>query len=221
VKTVVAIDEDCDHPDCCFVEDTAFVVGSIAVICLLGHASRRGEEVPVERVLGNLVESVVRIQGPATIDGGDVLQIGNSLFIGLSSRTNTEAVAQLKSIFRDTVNIFEIPVVAGLHLKSVVSAFSSTIIVTAEGPVGDYVGAEIQKALPHIRIIKVRDQVASNVLRIGSTLIIQDGYPESEAVLENLCDEEGVQVVKLNMSELIKADGALTCCSILFDSTTT
>jgi len=141
------------------------------------------------------------------------------LLVGLSKRTNYEAVLQLRDIFNGSLKVFSIPVIEGLHLKSVISTFDSRILILGACQAGAYIADEIQKQSElkdNYSLIFVPDPVASNVLRIGTTLIMQEGFPMSEKVLQDLCDERGVKLIKLNMSELIKADGALTCCSILF-----
>lgn len=85
------------YPDSCFVEDTAIVIDELAIITSMGSASRRGETVAIEPELAKYRE-IVQIQLPATIEGGDVLQVGKKLFVGLSSRTNAEGIKELARI---------------------------------------------------------------------------------------------------------------------------
>jgi dimethylargininase len=214
----VAIDED--HPDCCFIEDTCIIVGNIAIISNMGALERRGEEISVKNILsefGMQYLSVKEIITPGTMDGGDILSIGNDLFVGISNRTNREALNQLGMLLEGKVNVYGLVVPSGLHLKSLISGFDQSTIIVAEGE-GEKVMEEIKTyegLKERYTFVIVPDEVAANVLRINDTLIIQDGFPRSEEILEDLCKKNGVSILKLNMSELIKADGALTCCSLL------
>lgn len=218
VQDVILIDADPKHPDCNFIEDTAIVVNNIAVISRMGAPERRGEELPIAEVLKSLGErKIIQLQEPATMDGGDILFTGKHLFVGLSKRTNKEALRQLGEIFDGKVSVVGIPVTEGLHLKSVISLFDADTLVVAATTAGHAIRSSIESAVKEYRFIEVPDAVASNVLRIGSTLIVQEGFLVSEAILQKLCDAESINLVKINMSELIKADGALTCGSLLFN----
>lgn len=219
VPNVIRLEADADHPDCNFIEDTAIVVGDIAVISNMGAIERRGEEMPVAQALEQLgVKNIVHLQSPSTMDGGDILFTGKHLFVGLSHRTNEYAVNQLKEIFQGKTEVIGIPVIEGLHLKSVVSFFDSETLVIAANPAGIKIQETIEQTTNgDYTFVSVPDATASNVLRIGSTLIVQDGFPESEAILQALCDQKMVTLMKITMSELIKADGALTCGSLLFN----
>jgi len=218
VPEVVRIDGDPNHPDCNFIEDTALIIGDQAVISRMGALERRGEERPVALALEKTGRKIVPLQSPATMDGGDILYAGRHLFVGLSSRTNESALEQLQNIFQNQCEVISISVTEGLHLKSLITCFDSDTLIVADTAGGREIQKEIERLAPSAyRFVLVPDPVASNVLRIGSTLIIQDGFPESEKILKDLCHQKKVQLEKLNMSELIKADGALTCGSLLFN----
>lgn len=217
IPNVIRMPADQTHPDCNFIEDTAIIVHDIAVISLMGAPERQGEEIPVAKTLAELGLSVIPLQAPATMDGGDILFTGKHLFVGLSKRTNQSALEQLKTIFQNKIEVIGIPVIEGLHFKSVISLFDSQTLIVADTPAGHKIQESIQNACNDYQFITVPDATASNVLKIGSTLIVQDNFPKSEAVLQKLCDENSVTVLKINMSELIKADGALTCGSLLFN----
>lgn len=220
VPEVVLLDADPNHPDCNFIEDTAIIVDDIAVISRMGAPERRGEEIPVATALEELgIINIVHLQSPATMDGGDILYTGKHLFVGLSKRTNEYALGQLKEIFSNKLEVVGIPVSEGLHLKSVISLFDSHTLIVA----GNRAGMEIRNAIEFTTdgdyaFVTVPDAVASNVLRIGPFLIVQEGFSASEAILQELCNRESVTLIKINMSELIKADGALTCGSLLFNA---
>ena len=218
VPNVVEIPADDAHPDCNFIEDTAIIVGDTAVISIMGARERRGEEIPVAKSLKKLgLKNIIPLRSPATMDGGDILFTGNHLFVGLSSRTNAEALKQLEQIFSDRIRVFGVPVTEGLHLKSVISFFDSSTLIVADSAAGHSIRDRINEVVPGAyEIVQVPDQVSANVLRMGSTVIVQKGFERSENILKELCDRKGVSLKTLDMSELIKADGALTCGSLLF-----
>jgi len=146
-----------------------------------------------------------------------VLFIGNDVFIGLSRRTNMEAIEQVREFLGNEVNVYALHVLEGLHLKSVVTGFDMRTLIVAQNRAGEGVVEEmkgIDGVAERYEFVFVPDDVAGNVLRLNDTLIVQDGFPRSEEVLGRLCMVNGVKMVKVNMSEFIKADGSLTCCSV-------
>ena len=207
------------HPDCCFIEDTAVIVGRRAAICQLGAQERQGEERVVRELLTSLGLETVDVSGDATVDGGDVLFTGRELIVGLSRRTNEAGARRLAKIFAGLCPVLTVPVEGTLHLKSLLSAWDPGTILIA----GDPAGRKIRESLEprrefqsQIRWVELPDSVAANVLAIGETIVIQAGFPRSEKILSALAAEKGKRLLKLEMSEMIKADGALTCCSLLF-----
>ena len=218
VRKVLVVPSDEASPDCCFIEDTAIVLGSTVIMTLMGADSRRDEMGPVLKIFQQIVAAGVRLrihllQEPATLDGGDVLQMGNKLFVGLSERSNEAALVQLRKIV--DMPVVSVPVVGGLHLKSVLSAIDDKTLVVADSPEARAMGEKIVGALPGSRMIAVPDTVCANVVRLGTSLLVQAGFPQSEEILGEKCRELGLKMVPVCMSELIKADGALTCCSII------
>ncbi|MBM4251682.1 MAG: hypothetical protein FJ146_06905 [Deltaproteobacteria bacterium] len=208
-----------DMPDSCFIEDTVVVVEDQAIITRPGAISRRGETVAVETHLKSLTAKFTQLKihhlsAGATLDGGDVLQIGGRVFVGLSRRTNAAAAYDLATMVNRPVH--SVKVASGLHLKSVLSAMDEQTLVVADHPEAMKMAAQMITALGNdLRVVKVPDVPASNVLRLGQTLVIQAGYEASAAILEHAAAERGLTVSKLHMSEFIKADGALTCCSVV------
>ena len=221
VPKVIRLEADPNHPDCNFIEDTAIIVNDIAVISRIGALERRGEEVPVAHALKELgIKKIIQIQPPGTMDGGDILYTGKHLFVGLSKRTNEYALNQLKEIFQNKTEVIGIPVTEGLHLKSVLSFFDSKTLIVAATPAGLKIQNDIESSTNGDYIfVSVPESTASNVLRIGTSLIVQEGFSASETLLQELCNQNHVTLIKINMSELIKADGALTCGSLLFNHT--
>jgi dimethylargininase len=217
IPKVIRLEADPNHPDCNFIEDTAIIVDDIAVISRMGAFERRGEEIPVAQALKAIgVRNILCLQSPGTMDGGDILYTGKHLFVGLSKRTNEYALDQLKKIFQNKIEVIGIPVTEGLHLKSVISFFDSQTLIIADTPAGRNIQRDIELSTNNdYRFVAVPDSIVSNVLRIGSTLIVQEGFSASETILQDLCNQKLVTLIKINMSEIIKADGALTCGSLL------
>eukprot|EP00877_Chromochloris_zofingiensis_P011720 jgi/Chrzof1/6801/Cz19g10080.t1 len=223
VSEVFSIPADSHHPDCCFIEDTAVVAGSTAIITRPGTPSRLNELGPVARALRQLQPTanlrIHSITAPGALDGGDVLQVGNHLLIGLSRRTNQAAVYQVAGVLGDTYQVHAIPVTEGLHLKSAITALDDTTILAADNPAGHGVLDAIKStpSLAHkFSFVFVPDAPAANVLRIGHNIVMQAGFPASHELLQSLCRQRVLQLHTVpQMTEVAKADGALTCCSIL------
>jgi len=246
---IIEVQPDEKYPDCNFIEDTALVLNDVLVLTRPGAITRRGEEVAVKSALWDLAcfRHRLEIVAPATLDGGDVLFTGRHLFVGESKRTNHHATLQLQAFFHRQhtkpegeregdvdsgppffpfpFTVHSIPVTAGLHLKSVVSILADGVLLLADSnDAANLIAQSIHAIDPTYTFIRVPDLAASNVLRVHDTLLVQQGFPQSEEIIRRAAAEYGIQhVVTLNMSELIKADGALTCGSLLipFDSTST
>lgn len=217
IPNIIRLAADIHYPDCNFIEDTAVIIHDTVIISTMGAPERRGEEIAVAHIFRHLRKNVIYLQEPATMDGGDILYTGTHLFVGISKRTNSYALQQLERIFGNTLHVIGIPVHEGLHLKSLITCFDTQTFIVADNHAGREIAKNIEAVTNNsYNFIIVPDAVASNVLRVANTLIIQDGFPESEKVLEALCKEKAIQLIKITMSELIKADGALTCGSLLF-----
>jgi dimethylargininase len=204
---IVAIPEDEACPDCCFVEDTLVTAGGRAVLTRPGAPSRRGEVEPVARALGRRIE-LVRMAAPATLDGGDCLRVGRAIYVGRSSRSNEAGIACLRDAFGPagfTVVAVRMPP-GVLHLKTVCSPLGDDVVLVAEGtlPAATF-GA--------VRVVSVprEEAAAANVVAFGRTaLVAADGVRTAELVAE-----QGFRVVPVDTSELRKADGALSCLSVI------
>lgn len=219
VEQVLEVEVDERHPDCCFIEDTALIVGQDVIITRIGAESRRDESRAVLRVLGDSAVKdfgfrIHQLLSPACLDGGDVLQMGDKIFVGLSARTNQAAVDQLEAILPGRIRTVQVE--GGLHLKSVLSAIDDSSLLAADSKLARGMAETIRSGLTEkAQIIYVPDVVAANVVRLGSKLLIQAGYPNSERILRKAALERQLEIIALDMSELVKADGALSCCSLL------
>jgi len=204
------------HPDCVFVEDTAVVVGSTAVVTVPGHPSRRGETGPVADALQGLGLRVARLAGAARMDGGDVCAVGGHVLVGLSERTNAEGARQLAEALRgEGVRVAVVPVPSrSLHLKSVLSPLDeSTLVVWGE--VEEEVRARLGAAGVALELVPVPDMLSSNVVRVNGDVLAQPGGEASAGALARAAGRRGLAVRAVPMGELAKVDGALTCCSLL------
>jgi dimethylargininase len=203
---VVPTDES--HPDCVFIEDTAIVVGSVAVITRPGAPARRGETGPVAQVLSTRFP-LVEVLEPGTIDGGDVLVIGRDVYVGRSTRTNGDGIDQLRLVTAEQgMDLVAVDVHDALHLKSVVLPIDpETVVVTRHA-----VDAGVLEGL---RIVYEADmerhKFSALPLRDGRVLVTANAPATAEAI-----SVLGHDVVPIDVSQIQAADGGLTCMSILF-----
>jgi dimethylargininase len=195
------------YPDAHFVEDTAVLTPHVAVIANPGAFSRRGEEKSIAEVLARY-RALETIQAPGTLDGGDVLMVGNHLLVGISERTNLEGAEQLGRIVEKYGYTFRpIQVGAGLHLKSSVNYLGQNhILVTRE--------FKNHQALSGYdkTIVNREEEYSANTLWINDHLLIPRGFPDTRRKLEAL----NQKLIELDVSEMQKMDGGLTCLSIRF-----
>jgi dimethylargininase len=181
-----------DLPDSVFVEDAAIVTDSLAIITRPGAASRRPEVDDVEAALREY-RQIVRIEEPGTLDGGDVLRVGERWFVGRSSRSNDEGIRQLRRFIPAELVDFR----GCLHLKSAVTAIDDERVIL--NPLW------VDKLWPCIEV-HPDEPFAANVLLLGGT-IIAGRYPRTNARLPN--------VREVDAGELAKAEGGVTCCSVI------
>lgn len=204
---IIELDVQQDYPDAHFVEDTAVVTPDVAIIANPGAVSRQGEEESIAEILAPH-RTIARIQAPGTLDGGDVLMIGNHFLIGISERTNSEGAEQLGKILEKYENTWTtLQVGAGLHLKSSVNSAGDNTLLVTEAFAGHKALAEYDKI-----IVNKAEEYAANVLWINDHLFIPKGFPETKTKLKAL----GSSIIELDVSEMRKMDGGLTCLSIRF-----
>jgi dimethylargininase len=202
--SVTVLDADEGLPDCCFVEDTAVIAAGRAVATRPGAPSRRGETAAIARVLAEHLE-VIPMVAPATLDGGDCMRVGDTIYVGRSARTNAAGIAQLAAAF-PRLRVVPIDMPPGvLHLKCVCSPLDGDRILLADG--------SIDPSLFAARVVRVpvAETYAANAVAIGSHVIAAEGYPRT---LEALAGA-GFTVHPVPVSEVRKADGSLTCQSLV------
>ena len=198
-----------DHPDATFVEDTALVLDELAVIPIMGAASRRGETVEVERCLAGY-RPLVRLTPPATLDGGDVMRVERTIVVGLTTRTNQAAVDQLRTLTRPH-GYQVVPVVptSCLHLKSACTYLGQGVVLANPEWI-DRSCLAAAEVLP----VASEEPFGANARAVGGRLLYATGFPKT---LERL-ERRGFEVITVETSELRKAESAMTCMSLVFEA---
>jgi dimethylargininase len=194
-------------PDSVFVEDAAVVLPEIAVITRPGAPSRRDETPPVAQAL-EPYRPLAFVEPPATLDGGDVLRVGQRVYVGRSERTNAEGVAQLTRVLGEHgYDVRAVAVRGCLHLKTAVSEVAeNTVLINP-----DWVDVGAFRHLATI-VVHAEEPFAANALRIGDSVLHAAAYHETRRVLEG----RGISVRPVEVDELAKAEAGVTCCSIVF-----
>ena len=193
--------------DSVFVEDTAMVLDEIAVLCRPGAASRQREVAGVESVLQQY-RTLASIQPPGTLDGGDLLCVGKVIYAGLSTRSNQSGIEQLRSIVADYgFSVQTVETTKCLHLKSAVSEVAAGSLLINP----DWISRPVFRDCELIDVDK-KEAHAANALRVGRSVIYPSSFPRT---MEKLVARD-IAVTPVNVSELQKAEGAVTCCSLIF-----
>lgn len=194
--------EDC--PDSVFVEDTVVVFRNVALIARPGADSRRPETTAVEEVMAQLGCSINWVWDPGTLDGGDVLKVGDTVYVGRSGRTNAAGVQQLRAAFEPLgARVIAVPVRDALHLKSAVTALPDGTVIghpsLVEGP----------GIFPHFMPVPERSGAHVVVLG-GGKLLMAASAPKTAALLAEL----GYEPVLVDIGEFEKLEGSVTCLSV-------
>ena len=203
---VMELPSEADLPDSVFVEDTAFILPEAAVITRPGADSRKPETESIIRALSPHMK-LIHVREPATVDGGDVLMLGKRIYIGLSSRSNQEAIDQLNELLREYgYTVTGVQMHNCLHLKSAITRVDDTTLLINKRWVDthhfeNFDWIEVDPAEPF----------AANCLPIGKSIIFPTAFPKTRAKLE----ERGYKIATVDVSELAKAEGAVTCCSLI------
>jgi dimethylargininase len=201
---VISLPGDAAWPDCVFVEDTAIVLDDLAVITRPGAESRRGEVDVIAEALARY-RPLVRIEAPATIDGGDVLVLDDRIFAGLSSRTNEEALAQLARLTgREVIGV---RTDGALHLKTAITRVSHDMLLVNR----DWVDVKPFAGFTFIDVDPA-EPFGGNAVLLRDTVIYPTAFPKTRARLE----AHGLHVRTIDADELAKVEGGVTCCSLLF-----
>jgi dimethylargininase len=198
---VPAIDECADGV---FVEDTMVVFRDLAVIARSGADERRPEAADAERTVAAQGYRIARIAEPGTLDGGDVLKIGSTVYAGLGGRTNQAGIDQLRNHLEPLgADVVAVPVRKVLHLKSAVTALPDGTVIGYEPLVDDPAAFPTYLAVP--------EEAGSHVVLLGENrLLMAASAPKSAALFREL----GYQPVVVDISEFEKLEGCVTCLSV-------
>jgi dimethylargininase len=205
---VLSLPPEPDLPDSVFVEDTALVLPEAAFILPMGASSRLPERESIAKALAAFRE-VIWLDGPGSVDGGDVLRTGHKLYVGLSGRTNAAGIESLRqNVAPLGYEVQPVAVRNCLHLKSACTeAADGLILVNPDWvDVSPFRGMELLTVAPD-------EPDASNVLRVDEALVVSACFPHTEQRLR----ARGLEVHAIDNAEILKAEGALTCTSLLFD----
>ena len=198
-----------DLPDSVFVEDTAVVLPDIAIITRPGAESRRAETESVAAALRRH-RAVEVIQSSGTIDGGDVLVLGKNIYVGLSSRTNAEGIAQLGELTASHgYQVHAVQVSGCLHLKSAVTQVARNKILLNPA----WITASLFEGFDTIEV-HADEPHAANALMVGDAVVFPLHHPRTQQILE----QSGLNVHTIEVGELAKAEAGVTCCSILISN---
>ncbi|PWH18691.1 MAG: dimethylargininase [Anaerolineae bacterium] len=199
--------EEPEFPDSVFVEDTALVLDEVALLTRPGADSRKGEVESIAPALAPY-RKLLRIAAPASVDGGDILQLGKDIYVGLTTRSNQAALEQMQSLLAPYgYRVHGVPVTGCLHLKSAVTQASQDTLLINPAWVD-------KNNFPGWKFIEVDPQEpsAANIVLAPGGAIFPAHFPKTQQKLE----EAGVKLTIVPATEVAKAEGAVTCCSLIF-----
>ena len=215
---IVSLPAEPELPDAVFVEDAAIVLDELAVISRMGAPSRRPEASTLVETLSHY-RPIKLLAEPATLDGGDVLIVDRSVFVGLSQRTNREGFAQLINILRAyNYELHPIEVRGCLHLKSACSYVGNNAMLVNRS----WIDAEQLRRFELIDV-PAGEPAGANALLIDDVVIIPAYFPETAALVRRSfarrrLEKRGFRVRTVDLSELQKAEASVTCCALIFAS---
>jgi dimethylargininase len=202
IREVAPADE---LPDSAFVEDTLVVCDGLAVLTRPGAVARRAELAGAEEAVRQLALEPARIEEPGTLDGGDVLRVGTTLYAGRGGRTNAEGIRQLAGLVAPLrLAVVTVPLRGVLHLKSALTALPDGTLIAADPSLVD------SSPLPALRTVP--EEAGSHVILLGGeTVLMAASAPRTAELL----DDWGFDVVVVDIGEFEKMEGCVTCLSVL------
>ena len=206
---VVSLPADAALPDSVFVEDTAIVLDELAVIACPGVSSRRDETASIAQALA-AYRPLANIEPPGTLEGGDVLRVGKMVYVGLSGRSNPAGIDQLRSLIAPHGYYLKAVEMQGcLHLKSAVTLVEpKTLLINSA-----WVKAVYFQGMDFVEVDQ-EEPYGANALLVDGTVIYPASFPRTRQRLE----ARGIVIKTIDVAELQKAEGAVTCCSLIFTS---
>jgi dimethylargininase len=203
---VIELPAETDLPDSVFVEDTAIILPEVAVITRPGADSRKTETESIIRALSHY-RALAHVTAPATIDGGDVLVLGKNIYVGKSTRSNDSAILQMQNLLDGYgYKVIGVDMHDCLHLKTAVTRVDeNTLLINPK-----WVDTFHFKAFDWIEV-DPSEPFAANCLPINDKVIFPTSFTKTRAKLE----ARGYKIQAVNVDELAKAEGAVTCCSLI------
>ena len=207
---VTVLEADERYPDSCFVEDPALITRKCAIITNPGAASRNGEK---DEIIGAVrkffpEDKIEYIKDPGTLEGGDVMMVGDTFYVGLSARTNAEGIRQLGEILNKYgLECVQVPLEKVLHLKTGVNYLENNNMLVS----GEFIDKP-EFAKYNKIVIPEEEAYAANCIWVNGTVIVPEGYP---AVLKAVQDA-GYETLVVDTSEFRKIVGGLSCLSLRF-----
>ena len=204
------LDSDEEFPDSCFVEDTAVITRKCAIISNPGAETRTKEAMKMLSTIKKFFsdDKIEYIKAPGTLEGGDVMMVGDHFYVGLSARTNKEGIRQFIEILeRHGLSGSEVPLEKVLHLKTGVNYIENNNMLVS----GEFIDKPEFKDYNKI-IIPENEAYAANCIWVNDTVIVPEGYP----TVKKLVEEAGYKVITVDTSEYRKLDGGLICLSLRF-----
>ena len=205
------LEPDLRHPDSTFVEDAAILTPHVAILTRPGASSRGGEVAAIRPSVERFYSRTLTIDSPGTVDGGDICEVDDHFFIGISLRTNEEGARQLAAHLAaigyaaSTIDIR--PMTTILHLKSGISYIGENTLVVIEE-----MAANPQFARFNQIRVSPAESYAANCVRVNKRVLMAQGFSR----LHDECIVRGFSPLVLNMSEFQKMDGGLSCLSLRF-----
>ena len=207
--SVTSLPAEADLPDAVFVEDPAVVLDEVAVMTRMGAGSRRPESESVAAALAPW-RRLHWMTDPATMDGGDVMRVGRTIYVGASSRTNAEGIRQLSEMLSPFgYTVCPVEVTGCLHLKTACTYLGDDVLLVNRAWVNP-------SAFQGLRLVAVAPEEpwGANVLAVGETRLMPDSFPATADIVRGL----GWKVRTVDISELMKAEAGVTCMSLIFNS---
>lgn len=201
-----------DYPDSCFVEDPAVVTDEFAVITNPTRSSRTKEREKIRPTIEKFYQEdrIFEIKEPGHLEGGDVMSVGKTFYIGLSARTNQEGIDQFTEIAdKFGQEVIAVPVNEFLHLKTGTTYMGNNKLLV----VGEYIDSPYFKKFEQLRVPE-KENYAVNCINTGNGVIMPVGFP----AVKEMLTQHGFKTHEINMSEFSKIDGGLTCLSLRFNA---
>ncbi|WP_066255470.1 dimethylarginine dimethylaminohydrolase family protein [Neobacillus drentensis] len=197
-----------DFPDSTFVEDTAVLTSNFAVVTNPGAETRNGEIIEMEPVLKKFYNEIYSVEAPGTLDGGDILQIEDHFYIGISARTNYVGATQLKQILEsENYKATIVELKEFFHLKTGITYLGEGTIVVA----GEFVDHPLFNSYKKI-VVPQEEEYAANCIRVNDYVIVPAGFPQTKQKIE----DAGYKTLEVDTTEFRKLDGGLSCLSLRF-----